>query len=767
MPQIGAVASQQITRGMQAHNRERLARAEAACRSALRFKPHHPELLHNLGLALQELGKLEEAAATYRQAIALKPDLREAHFNLGLVLYELGRPDEAVTAYRCGLPFMRSNAELHYNLGNALRDLGRQDEAVACYRRAIALKPAFAEAYTNLGAILRGGGKHAEATAAFRRACSIDPNSAGAWNNLGLALYALGEHEEAAASHRRSVALSAEYADAHINLGIALQALGDPREAVAAYRHAIAAKPDDAAAYNNLGTILLELGTLDQALAAFRQAIGLDPSAAGTHNNLGLVLQGLGRLDEAVASFELALAYRPDFTEAFNNLTYVRRTLCDWRDLERDAERCRSSVRSGKTGHDPLAFISLNSTLEEQQRCARSWTRAKTTGAPRLPPCERKSTGKIRLGYLSADFRQHSVAVLTAELFERHDRSRFEVIAYSSGRDDGSAMRRRLCQAFDRFVDIAPLTHHRAAQLIRNDAIDILVDLSGHTNGARLPIVAARPAPIQVNFLGYPGTMGADCIDYVIADPIIAPMTDQPFYDERIVHLPDCYMPFDTTQAIAEPVPTRTEYGLPEAGFVFCCFNNTQKITPTAFDVWMKLLLAVPGSVLWLAEEKATVRANLVREAEARGVAAERLVFARMQPLPEHLARHRLADLFLDTLPYNACTTTGLALWAGLPVLTCLGNGFAGRIAASLLHAVGLQELVTRSSAEYEALALRLAADRAQLEDLRRRLAANRLTAPLFDTGRYARNIEAAYLRFWQNWAAGMPPQAFSVNGAE
>jgi predicted O-linked N-acetylglucosamine transferase (SPINDLY family) len=758
------LASQHFLQGFEEHRRGRLTQAEALYRRAIELEPQRAELVNNLGHVLQDLGRLEEAVNAYRQAVALKPDFALAHVNLGAALGALKRPQEAVAAYRQALAHLRNNAELHCHLGNALNALGRRDEAVACYRRAIALSPSHGDAHAKLGASLRDAGKLTEAAAVFRRACTIVPDSAEAWNDLGLTHHALDELDDAIAAHRRAVALRPDFAEAQNNLGVALRASGRAQDAVAAYRQAVAAKPDSTTMRRNLGIACLEAGRLEEAEASFRQVLALDPSDAEAYNSLGLALQSQGKLEAAAACYAEALALRPDFFRALGSLAYVRRALCDWQDAARDAERCRAGVRAGQAGQDPLAFMSLDPAPDEQLRCARLWTQAMTQAVVPLPPrAAQRAGGKIRLGYLSADFRQHSVSVLTAELFERHDRDRFELFAYSAAPDDGGPLRRRLAQAFDQFIDIAPLSNRDAAQRIRADGVDILVDLSGHTKGGRVPILAARPAPVQVNFLGYAGSMGAPFLDYVIADPIVAPLADQPFYDETIVHLPDTYMPFDTTTEIAAAMPSRAQCGLPETGFVFCCFNVVQKIAPAMFDVWMRLLRAVPDSVLWLATENATVRANLRREAEARGVAGDRVVFAAIEPLPLHLARHRLADLFLDTLPYNACTTAGLSLWAGLPVLTCVGGAFVGRIAASLLHAAGLDELVTHSLASYEARALALAAAPARLAALRCGLAAARRTAPLFDAARYARNLEAAYARMWARWTEGRPPEPFAL----
>jgi predicted O-linked N-acetylglucosamine transferase (SPINDLY family) len=350
-----------------------------------------------------------------------------------------------------------------------------------------------------------------------------------------------------------------------------------------------------------------------------------------------------------------------------------------------------------------------------------------------------------------------------AELFERHDRSRFEIIGVSFGEDDKSKMRKRLVAAFDEFYDVSEKSDEEVATLLHDLQVDIAIDLKGHTQESRPGILAYRPAPIQTSYLGFPGTMGTEFIDYIIADKTVAPFEHQPFYTEKIVHLPDCYQVNDSKRRIAERTPMRQEAGLPETGFVFCCFNNNWKITPDVFGVWMRLLHAVEGSVLWLLGDNESAERNLRKEAQARGIDPARLVFAGRLPLEDHLARHRLADLFLDTLPVNAHTTASDALWAGLPVLTCEGTAFAGRVAASLLNAIGLPELVTHRIEDYEALALRLAKDPCLLEGYRNRLATNRLTHPLFDTDRFRRHLEAAYLQLWEIWQRGEQPRSFAV----
>jgi protein O-GlcNAc transferase len=412
---------------------------------------------------------------------------------------------------------------------------------------------------------------------------------------------------------------------------------------------------------------------------------------------------------------------------------------------------------------EPFVFLSTPGTAAQQLVTSQTWSaklprgQAFSHSAPRRP-------GRIRIGYLSADFRKHATAFLMAELFERHNRDRFEIYAYSYGYDDHSDVRQRLINAFDHFVEFRSTPLKESAQRIFEDDIDILIDLKGYTGGVRTEILVDRPAPIQVNYVGYPGTMGADFIDYIIGDPFVTPMEHQANYSEKIVQLPGSYQPNDTKRPISDKPFTRAQFGLPEQGFVFCSFNGAYKISPTFFAVWMRLLNATPGSVLWMLATNSIVEANLRREAAAHGVAPERLIFTPGLDNPEHLARHRFADLFVDTAPINAHTTASDALWAGLPVVTCAGEPFASRVAGSLLRAVGLPELITTRIEDYEALALQLAANPDRLREFRDRLARNRLSSPLFDIGSYTRALESAYQRMFDIRQAGQPPQAFAVD---
>jgi len=569
--------------------------------------------------------------------------------------------------------------------------------------------------------------------------------------------------------YRKAIALKPDHTGAYNNLGLILHGQRKLAEAMAQYQQALAIQPALAEAHNNLGMTLADQGRLAEAMTHYQQALAIKPAFAEAHGNLGNAFRDQGRLVEAVVQYRQALALRPDLAEAESQLMHQLQHLCEWTGLEVLFDRQRQLVQE-KTHPKipPFTLLAIPSSAAEQLVCARTYAASRFSSCATLREqlrfnFVRAPKPTLRIGYLSADFRQHATAYLMAELFELHDHTRFAVFAYSYGPDDGSAMRKRIGNACNRFVDSAAESFVETARRIYEDRIDILVDLKGHTHAARTEIVAWRPAPIQVNYLGYPGTMGADFVDYLITDRFITPPEHAPFFSEQPVYLPDCYQINDRQRVIATPALTRAECGLPEEGLVLCCFNNAYKIMPAVFDIWMRVLTTIPGSVLWLLEANSEAAANLRREATARGVAPDRLVFAPRQPLAQHLARHGQADLFLDTWPYNAHTTASDALWAGLPVLTCAGETFASRVAGSLLTAVGLPELITHSLAEYEAAAMRLARHPTELAGLRRRLETNRLTTPLFDSERFTRHIERAYRLMWERYVSGEAPQAIEV----
>jgi protein O-GlcNAc transferase len=684
--------------------------------------------------------------------------------NLGVALQQRGRLDEALDAYRHAIKLRPADLEAHYNLGVALQQQGRLDEASAAYQHVIRLNPNSPQVYLNLGSVQQELGQTEAAMITFEHAIRLDPGYAEAHYNRGLLLQRQGRLEDAIGAYRQAIDVKQDYVEAINNLGIVRQEQGRLNEAIAAFQQVLKLRPAFPEPHNNLGIALLAHGRLEDALTAFQQALALKPEYADAFYNMGNAWRELGKPEGAVAAYQQALRLRPDDADAFSQVVYQRWRACDFTDYETDQQRLLELVRRGNARIPPFFLLATRASPADQLACGRGWVEAIGRSAQqsfRHNPSQER--GRIRLGYLSADFHQHATAYLTAELFERHDRARFEVIAYSYGPDDAGPMRGRLKRAFDRFVDIRELSHAAAAQRIHADGIDILIDLKGHTLHARTAILASRPAPVAVNYLGFPGTMGAGFIDYIIVDPFVVPRDQQPFFTEKIVHLPGSYQPNDTKREIAA-VPSREDCGLSRDGFVFCCFNNSYKITPDLFDIWMRLLGKVPGSVLWLLEPGPLGRRNLRREAGERGIDPDRLVFAPIRPIAEHLARHRHADLFLDTLPCNAHTTASDALWAGLPVVTCAGETFAGRVAGSLLTAVGMPELITTSRDAYERLALDLALKPQQLIGLRDKLKANRDTTSLFDMSAYVRHIETAYARMWGTWRAGERQAGFSVD---
>ncbi|SMF93400.1 Predicted O-linked N-acetylglucosamine transferase, SPINDLY family [Methylomagnum ishizawai] len=728
---------------------------------ALALNPTQPGQLNTIGNALSEGGRLAAAEAAYRQSLAFKPDNPEALNNLAVTLRKALRPDEAEAFYRQALAFKPDYPEAWNNLGNLLKQEGKLADAEAAYREAIRLKPDYAEAHNTLGAVLRETRRRAEAEAMQRRAIALKPDAATFYNELGNLLNDGNRYAEAEAAYLKALELKPDYAEVHSNLGVLYKVSVRLEESEAAFRKALALRPEYPDAYSNLGNLLRYMGRQQEAEAAYRQALVLDPNRADIHDNLGSLYFDNRLWNEALACFERTLALKPDYPDSAGMAVLCRDLVCDWRGQAELHQRLRQGVHAGYRGSPPWTLLNVGGDPLEQRLGAEIHVRDKYPEQP-APPLPRHRHDRIRIAYISPDWRDHPVAHLTADLLERHDRTRFEITAVALGQPAADAWRTRVERAVDRFIDAHGYSDPALAQQLRDLEIDIAVDLAGHTRNARTGLFACRVAPIQVNYLGHPGTLGAGYIDYLLADDFVVPPGDEEFYVERVVRLPECFQsaalrPLDT------PTPSRAELGLPERGFVFCCFNNTYKIHPPIFEIWMRLLRQVPDSVLWLYQANAEVETNLRREAEARGVDPARLVFGGRKPRPEYLARFRQADVFLDTLPYNAGTTAADALWMGLPVLTLPGRAFASRMAGSLLRAAGLPELIAATPEAYEALALRLATRPEELAALKAKLERHRATQPLFDLERSRSHLEAAYVRMWEIWQAGGAPESFAV----
>ena len=686
------------------------------------------DLLLQSALRAHQAGNRAEAARLCRELLRAEPKNFNALHLLASIHFQKGQFEEAERLIGEAVRINPRSLDALYNHGCVLQNLRRQDEALVCFDRALALKPQFFEALLRRGVVLLALKRHADALAGFDAALALKPGDAETWNNRGNALLELDRLAEALASFDEAVVL----------------------------------KPDHADVWNNRGVALLRLQRHGEALDSFDRALAIKPDHVRALSNRGGLFIVLKRFEDAIPDYEKVLRLDPDYPYAPGNLLQCRLQCCDWRNLESEKAAVRQGLETGRPAITPFQFIAWGSSAAEQLRSARLWVEHEGAAASAPQRREKYRHHKIRVAYLSADFRMHATAFLMAGLFESHDRSRFETTAVSFGADDKSAMRARLEAAFDRFIDVRNSSDTEVAELLRQREVDLVVDLKGYTADGRPGILAQRPAPIQAHYLGYPGTMAADYVDYIIADKIVIPEEHRRHYTECVAYLPDTYQCNDSKRRIAG-VPSRREIGLPEDVFVFCCFNNSYKLSPELFDVWMRLLKSVDNSVLWLLQDNPAATRNLCREADARGVSPERLVFAARLASEEHLARQSLADLFLDTVPCNAHTTCSDALWAGVPVVTVSGATFAGRVAASLLNAIGLSELVSDSLEAYERLVLKLARTPSALATIRAKLAQNRETCPLFDTKRFTFHLEAALEEMWARHQRGEEPRDFHV----
>lgn len=712
-----------------------LDKAERICKKALELDPNRADVLHLLGVLAHQSGQRDRAVDFISKAIQNDPQNPVYHNHLGNAFLEQGRTDKAISWYRKALELKPDYIEAHYNLGNALQERGKLDEAISCYKSALALKPDYADAY----------------------------------NNLGSALQKQAEMDQALSCYKRALELRPDYADAYNNMGSALQELGELDGAIGCYRKALNLEPNLAQVHNNMGTALAEQGSFDEAIFYYQQALNLNPALSSVFNNMGMALQEQEKPEQAISCYQKAIELEPDCGEAYANLVSQMQRICAWENLEplgyKLDEFTRKALDQGRrTPEHPFSNLNRHPDPALNFEVAKSWSsdiaRVMAGSGIKFSFDERRSTKtRITVGYLSNDFCDHPVTHLMISLFGLHDRDKFDVFCYSYGENDGSYYRERVQRDCDKFVDVRTLGHAEAAKCIYEDQIDILVDLTGYTTNNRLSICALRPAPVQVCYLGFPGTTGAEFFDYMITDRIVTPADHAPYYSEKFVYLPHSYQINDHAQAISSKEWKRTDFDLSEGRFVFCSFNNPYKLDAVMFDTWMNILGQVPEGVLWVLPGNRIAEENLSREAEARGVKSDRLVFAEKLPKGEHLARLRLADLVLDTRIYNGHTTTSDALWAGVPVITLQGGHFASRVSASLLTAIGLPELITHSLDEYEALSVQLAGHPKKLRSIRQKLAGNRLTEPLFDTPRFVRNLEKAYREMWRIFSAGKTPR--------
>jgi len=680
-------------------------------------------------MAAHQAGNLSQADTLYRRVL----DVDAKHFPvlmmLGILHAQRDNYREAERLLGEALKLNPDDDSAQFNYGNVLLGLQRFDDAFAIFDKVLALNPAMAAAHLNRGNILMSRKRFMEAIACFDAAIRINPNYAEAYCNRGQALEEIKRFDEALASCEKALALNPRNAEFH-------------------------------AARAN---ILHRLKHDEDALIGLSTALSLQPANASFQYNRGNLLFELKRFAEAFDAYDKTLALAPDLEYAESARLHAKMHLCDWRNFDAECAHLALSIEKGIVSQ-PFPLLAISASPEVQLRSASVLSKIKYAAAERpMWQGERFDHTRIRVAYLSANFAEHAVSILLAGVFEQHNRKRFETFAISFETHKSSEMLARMEGSFDQFIDVQGRSDIDVARLLRELEIDIAVDLTGYTRRLRTSIFAFRPAPIQLNYLGYPGTMGADYIDYIIADRFTIPDMQRRFYAEQIVYLPECFQANDSKRTVGAAPVSRTEAGLPENSFVFCSFNNSYKITPPCFEIWMRLLNQVEGSVIWLLGGDNELERNLRNEAKNRDVNPTRLIFSSRTAYASYLARYRLADLFLDTFPFNGGTTASDALWVGLPIVTCAGEAFASRMAGSLLHAVGLSELVTGSLAEYEALALRLSRDPDQLAAIKAKLARNRNTHPLFDTVRFTRHLEAAFETMCDRVNQGKPPSSFTV----
>lgn len=722
-----------------------LRRAESSCLKALRLEPNSGLALRILGFIACQQGNHSAGVEYLQRSLTLNPRQSDAHAALGGALLLLGRPAEALAHIERALVTEPGSAPLRYNRGCALLQLQRYEEALGEFDVSLATSPPTSATLANRGTALQKLSRLEEALECLEGATLLEPDNGLIQYNCGNILSDLKRPEDALARYERAQRLHLSTVELLNNRGNVLRSLGRFREAIASYECALRLNGRAPEPLNNLGATLLDQGRIGPAISIFERVLHGAPNAAAVLDNYALALRFDGRAEDAARTYEALRRVDPDFLGVRGNLHFSRAMCCDWRDFETSVEAVIASVRAGRV-ENPFLFLAVSGNAELQRQCGRQFAEEHGWLPARAPTRSGSPYGheRLRVVYISADFRQHSVTSLLTGVIEHHDRERFAVFGLSLQPMDGSAEGQRIAAAFDDFSDVSECSDREIATWLRDRQIDIAIDLMGYTRSCRPGIFRDRPAPVQVNYLGFPGGLGTSLCDFIIADDYVIPPEAEAGYEERVVRLPNCFQPNDNRRAIG-PTPSRDACKLPEDGLVFCCFNSPFKISPGLFDIWMRLLAHVPGSVFWTASSSNAARQNLQREAAQRGIPAERIVVGAQLPYSQHLARLANADLFLDTVPFNGGTTISDALWAGVPVLTSSGEAFASRMAGSLLHSMGLSDLVTPGLETYEALAMKLATQPHLLRAVRARVAKSRAESPLFDTLRYCRNLEAVY----------------------
>jgi len=739
-----------------------LDEAVKSYQKALEINPDYPALHNNLGIAFCELRQLNNAVKSFENALIHNPDYIDSHNNLGIVFGKLGQMENSVKSYKRAIAINPDYADAYNNIGNVFKDLNQLDDAVKSFEKAIEINPHLPEAYNNLGNVFKDRNQLDDAVKCFEKALEIKPSFFEAYNNFGNVFADLEQLDDAVIYFEKAIEINPNFPDAHNNLGNAFKDLERFDEAVKSYETAIAIKPDFAEAYNNLGCVFKDLNQYDNALKSFEKAVEANPDFAEAYHNLGNAFKDLDRLDAALKSYENARAIRYDLDYILGNIISAKMNSCNWDGLPNLLNELRSKINNNEKVIDPFTLFSLIDDPELQRKASEIRINSHQPKNDLLPKLQHyQKHKKIRIGYFSADFRDHPVGFLTAELYKAHDRKYFEVHAFSFGPDNNDEMNLRIKAGVDHFHDVCSMSNKEIAILARSLEIDIAVDLGGHTADSRTEVFGMSAAPIQVIYM-YLGTMGADYYDYLIAGQKMIPKKNQKHFLEKIVYLPS-YLVNDSKELPPKINLTRKDLGLPEQGFVFCCFNNTAKITPTIFDSWARILKGVEGSVLIIYANNDLSKANLTKEIIQRSVDPVRLIFGDNISRPEYLARYRITDLFLDTQPFNAGTTASDALRMGLPVLTCSGNSFNSMEATGIISALNLPELITTSLKDYEEKAIELATNPDKFKILNDKLASNLSTAPLYDTKLFTKNLECAFTAMYEKYHLGLEPDHIYV----
>ncbi|MDB0003052.1 tetratricopeptide repeat protein [Alphaproteobacteria bacterium] len=719
--------------------------------------PHSVILWNLLGAASKSLGNVDESISSFQKVIDLNPRFADGYNNLGVSLQEKGSLNESIKHLNKAISLRPKYAQAYNNIGIAYQKKGELNVAAKQIKKAISLNPNYVEAYNNLATIIQDQGNINQAIQYFNKAIFLNPSYPEAHYNLGLAFSELNEFDSAIQSYKKALTLKPNYPEAYNGLATIISQQGKTDEAIKLFNKALLLKPDYSEVYYNIGIIFKKKNRLNEALESYHKAINYKPNDVASLYNIAIIYHEQGKLNEAIDYCDKALLKRPDYDKAQAQKLYQKAQTCDWETIQKDKELF-SKLGTLKNHIPPFTMLFFEDNPTNHY--LRSKLYAKKKYLQKQIPFDKihriSKKERLRIGYFSADLQNHATMYLASKIFENYNKEKFEVYVYSFGESlQNDEVREKLKNSVDVFKDVINLGDKDIAMLARADQIDIAIDLKGYTKNSRTGIFAYRAAPIQINFLGYPGTMGAKFFDYIIADSTIIPESKQNFYSEKIIYMPHTYQPTSHSSIISNKIFTRSEMNLPNHSFVFCCFNNSYKISPDEFSIWMRILNKVENSVLWLISSNKWAKQNLRKEAENHGIASNRLIFAKQIPHSDHLARLKLADLFLDTFNVNAHTTTSDALWAGTPVITKLGNSFASRVAASILKAVELPELVVQNEKQYESLILEIANSPKKLFKIKQTLSANKLSKPLFNSDMYINHLEDAYRQVFENYLKG------------